>query len=264
MCELDHATIGALSDLVLSAGGPAFPSRFQLSLQHLTGNDLCSAFQVAHDGKLRYLFSGGTHPNIPDFAETASLDYAQRYWQRDRITRRMLAAELGRSTVHVVRQAWNGVTDPEYRRACYERAQVLERLTVYSVGVPRLFASAYRARQSGPFTEEQVSRLEAASPLLMAALAKHVSLADGGMPARLHPPLKDVARQLLEAGFSLSRREAEISAGLLVGRTQKEISQEVGLALSSIVTYRQRAYHKLGVTDRRGLQALYEEIARVS
>lgn len=261
MCTLDAASVTALSRVVGATGDAAFPDRFLDALRDLAGADFCSAFQVGHDGSLRYLFAGGAHPQIPDFAETASLDYARRYWQRDRITRQMLSTHRDQSPVHVVRQAWNGISDPEYRRACYERAQVVERLTIYHVNEPRVFASVYRVRESGPFGEDDVSRLEIAAPLLMAALVKHLALTDGEAPARLHPPIRDVARHLLDAGYALSRREAEISAGLLVGRTQKEISEEVGLAVSSVVTYRQRAYRKLGVADRRGLEALYEEIA---
>jgi DNA-binding NarL/FixJ family response regulator len=97
----------------------------------------------------------------------------------------------------------------------------------------------------------------------MALVVKHVRLQGRPQTAPLHPPQQEIAGRLLQAGFALSGREAEVSAGLLLGRTHREISEKVGLALSSIVTYRQRAYRKLGVSDRRGLEALYEGISRV-
>jgi DNA-binding CsgD family transcriptional regulator len=58
----------------------------------------------------------------------------------------------------------------------------------------------------------------------------------------------------------LSVREAEVSAHILLGRTHKEIAEASGIGVSSVVTYRQRAYRKLGVSRRRDLQRLYEGI----
>jgi len=71
-----------------------------------------------------------------------------------------------------------------------------------------------------------------------------------------------VVARLSQAGFSLSRREAEVLAGLLLGRTQSEISETTGVALSSIITYRRRAYRKLGVADQRELERLYHQLSR--
>ncbi|MBP1845804.1 DNA-binding CsgD family transcriptional regulator [Rhizobium petrolearium] len=262
MLALDADNVAMMAALMDEVGEPAFPEKLLEILRKLAGTDFCSAFQAEEDGSLTYLFACGYHSTIPGFAERASLDYARRYWQRDRVTRQMLSAVSTPRKVQVVRQAWNGIRDPEYRRDCYERAHVLERLTIYHSDMPRAFASLYRTRESGPFPISAVERIEAAAALLMAMLVKHVRLQGRPQTAPLHPPIQEIAGRLLQAGYALSGREAEVSAGLLLGRTHREISEKVGLALSSIVTYRQRAYRKLGVSDRRGLEALYEGISR--
>jgi len=244
------------------AGTPEFTDAFVDWVRGAAGCDFCSAFLADDQRQLRYLLAGGQHPRIPGFAETASLDYAQRYWQRDRITQQMLASDGDAHAVHVVRQAWNTITDPEYRRACYERANVVERITVYATRRPRVFASAYWSRDSGPASREGAERLQAIAPLLIAVLVKHVALSSGTVAGPLFPPLQDVAARLSQAGFSLSRREAEVLAGLLLGRTQNEIAETTGVALSSIVTYRRRAYRKLGVADQRELERLYHQLSR--
>ncbi|MFB9948749.1 helix-turn-helix transcriptional regulator [Rhizobium puerariae] len=258
----DANAVAAIATLVGEVGEPAFPETFLGTLRTLAGTDFCSAFQAEEDGSLTYLFACGYHSTIPGFAERASLDYAHRYWQRDRVTRQVLNGGSGHPKVQVVRQAWNGIRDPEYRRDCYERAHVLERLTIYHADEPRIFASLYRTRESGPFPLAAVERIETIAPLLMAVVVKHVRLQGRPQTQPLHPPVHEIAGRLLQAGYALSGREAEVSAGLLLGRTHREISEKVGLALSSIVTYRQRAYRKLGVSDRRGLEALYEGISR--
>lgn len=262
MPALEANDMAALAALMEEVGEPGFPETFLTVLRRIAGTDFCSAFQAEEDGSLTYLFACGYHSQIPGFAERASLDYARRYWQRDRVTRQMLASGAVNGKVQVIRQAWNGIRDPEYRRDCYERAHVLERLTIYHSEETRIFASLYRTRDSGPFPLVAVERLEAVAPLLMAMVVKHVRLQARPQTAPLHPPQQEIAGRLLQAGYALSGREAEVSAGLLLGRTHREISEKVGLALSSIVTYRQRAYRKLGVSDRRGLEALYEGIAR--
>lgn len=261
MIDADARMISAIAAAVSAVDEDDFPDRLLGALRALAGTDLCSAFQVEDDGSLRYLFAGGNHPAIPGFAEIASLDYARRYWHRDRITRQMLSAGGTPRSLHVVRQAWNGITDPEYRRACYERAQIVERLTLYQAEEPRIFASAYRTRESGPSSAADLARLESYAPILIAAVAKHARFRFGAAASALHPPVQEVIGHLLNAGCALSLREAEISAGMLLGKTQKEISSESGVAMSSVVTYRQRAYRKLGVANRRGLAAFYRTLA---
>ena len=240
----------ALAAAVAAIGTEALPDRFLGMLRAMGGTDLCSAFEVGSDGAPRYLFSAGGHPDIPDFAESASLAYAREYWQRDRATQRARIQPSG--TVQLVRQAWNGITDPDYRKTCYERGDVVERLTLYAGGERPIFASAYRTRASGHSSPAEVEELEAMAPLLMAILAKHLEVAQRG--AVVHPePLHELARRLLDSGHALSEREAAVAAALFLGKTQREISAATGIALSSVITYRRRAYRKLCVSDRRGL-----------
>lgn len=243
------ALTDALAAAVASLGSDDFPDRFLAVLHALAGTDLCSAFELG-DGAPRYLFSAGRHPDIPDFAESASLAYARNYWQRDRATQRALAQAAG--SVQIVRQAWNGIADPDYRRTCYERGGIVERLTLYAGGARPLFASAYRTRASGHSGAAEVEALEGAAPLVMALLAKHLETAQ--RPAEGQPaPLHEIARRFLDCGRALSEREAAVAAALFLGRTQRDISAATGIALSSVITYRRRAYRKLSVSDRRGL-----------
>jgi len=247
---IERSTNNALAAAVAAIGTDGFAERFLAVLRATAGTDLCSAFELVEDGAPRYLFSAGRHPEIPDFAESASLAYARNYWQRDRTTQRALAQAAG--SVQLVRQAWNGITDPDYRRICYERGGIVERLTLYAGGARPLFASAYRTRASGHSSPKEVEALEEMAPLVMAMLAKHLEMAQrprDGQPAPLH----EIAHRLLGCGHALSEREAAVVAALFLGRTQRDISANTGIALSSVITYRRRAYRKLRISDRRGL-----------
>ena len=257
---LDANPAAAIATAVEAIGNQDFSARFMAALNELAGSDLCSAFLVESRGRLRCLLASGTHPEIPDFAQHASLRYATHYWRRDLTTRRMIAGSGRRTGVQVIRQPASKITDPEYRRDCYEQGEIVERVTIYRMTAPQAFASAYRTRRSGPFTNAGLERLRTYGPLLIATVVKHDRLQQGETRPGLYPSAEQVAQRLLAGWRSLSLREAEISAHLLVGRTQKEIAAASGLGVSSVVTYRQRAYRKLGVSRRRDLVRLYNSL----
>jgi DNA-binding CsgD family transcriptional regulator len=245
----------ALAEIITELGGPLFPDRFLGALHALTGADLCSAFRIESDGSLRVLFAEGAHPTIPSFAQVASLNYAEHYWKQDGLSRRLKSAR----TVRVVRQASSAIADPEYRAACYERAGIAERLTLYQGGPGGIFASGYRTHRSGPFDAAGIAQLETYAPILLSAADRHDRLVrQGGIRG---PSRSDVVRRLLSQPYGLSAREAEIAAGLVLGRTQPQIAQEMALSLGTVITYRRRAYGKIGVASRSELADLYQAMA---
>lgn len=48
----------------------------------------------------------------------------------------------------------------------------------------------------------------------------------------------------------LSERERQVCVGMLEGKKAEIIAEEIGVGTSSVVTYRQRAYQKLGISSR--------------
>jgi DNA-binding CsgD family transcriptional regulator len=253
---IDAMLMKALAELVTAAGTSRFSARFLDTLNHVAPVDLSSAFAVRKDGELHYLFACGDHGALPGFAEEASQAYLRHFWKRDRISRQVFSAKPQGAPVRVLRQPGNAIRDPEYRRACYERANVVERLTFYHLGEPRLLASAYRAGRNAGFEVEECDRLERLGLVLMAALAKHLEILE--RPAStLRPSPESVAVNLLKSDLPLSRREAEVAGALIAGWTQRDICERTGISLASVVTYRKRAYGKLGVASRRELQHLY-------
>jgi DNA-binding CsgD family transcriptional regulator len=256
----ERAFLEAQTEAIAAIGEGVFPAKLLQLLKLLSGAEFCSAFEIDADGSLRFLFAAGQHPDIPGFAEAASHAYACTYWRKDRATRQTLAAQPAR--VQMVRQAWNGITDPDYRRACYERGGVVERLTLYAPGLRTLFASAYRTRDSGHSSPAQLEALEQNAAMIMTIVRKHIEVTRR-TPFPVGAPAHEIARLLLADGGSLSAREAAVAAAMMLGKTQTEIAHETGVALSSVITYRRRAYRKLGVSNRRDLQTLLKSRSTV-
>lgn len=122
---------------------------------------------------------------------------------------------------------------------------------------PERLRWAYRELAGGeprePIGREAAQRMELARPILEAAIRRHIELMEQATRTVVAPSLDAVLQWARECG--LSEREAEVAAGLATGLSQSDIARRFGVSLNSVITYRRRAYQKLGVSDRRQLQA---------
>jgi DNA-binding CsgD family transcriptional regulator len=219
-------TAGALADLVGAIGTDAFAARFLDALGSLAEVDLCSVFVRGRRQPLRLLFAEGRHPINAGFPMRASLDYIRTFWRSDRRIA-ALTRSTGTSPV-VVRTSAAEISDPAWRAACYERGGVAERVSIVRAGNPAFVANGYRLGGSAGFTAVDLERIEAHSALLMAAVERHAHACSAGGP--------------------------------MLGETQEEIACRKQLSHGSVVTYRRRAYGKLGIDNRRALLRLHQRL----
>jgi len=122
----------------------------------------------------------------------------------------------------------------------YERSGLAERLSlIVPVGGGWLFFNVYRPPAAGLALTMARDTLAAQSPWLAAALRRHVALqrAGGGAASPLD---------------GLSVRERQVVDAILGGASAKEAARQLGLSPTSVATYRQRAFEKLGI--RRQVQ----------
>jgi len=125
--------------------------------------------------------------------------------------------------------------DPDYRARFFDAPGLTTKSTVLAVGERlRLFVSLYGADARSP--DPEISRLAGRMALMHFERAE-----DTGIPAAL---------------VILSEREQAVCLGILSGQKTEAIAADLGIAPSSVVTYRKRAYAKLGITSRTGLFAI--------
>jgi DNA-binding CsgD family transcriptional regulator len=248
----ERAVAGALADLVGAIGTADFPARFHRAFSGLARIDLCSAFLRDRREPLRLLFAEGEHPAIPGFSLRASLDYSRAFWRSDR--RLTALARQPRKAPIVVRTAATDIADPAWRAACYESADVAERISIVASGPPAIIANGYRFSGGDGPGPADIERLDRYAPLFVAALERH---ARAGAATRPMLNEAELAQSLMALRYGLSTREAEISAAMMLGETQDEIASRKRLSYGSVVTYRRRAYGKLGISNRRGLLRLH-------
>jgi LuxR family transcriptional regulator, activator of tox operons len=243
-----------LAPLLTALGTDAFGPALMALLHRHCGADLCSVFTLGDD-RPGVLVAESHDPAASAFARVASLRYAERYWRRDVAA----LSSLGRAhrSVQILRRPARGIRDLDYLHECYTEGSVTERLSLYRSGTPSIIANAYRARESGPFDAAQTQAFADLAQVLHAGLERHAQIL-----ARV-PPVPGPAALLhrLSEQTALSPREAQVAALIAAGLDQAQIAARLGLRASSVITYRARAYQKLGVTGRADLAAALGAIA---
>tara|TARA_R110000787_G_scaffold37755_4_gene95737 strand:+ start:716 stop:1495 length:780 start_codon:yes stop_codon:yes gene_type:complete len=252
----EHRQMDCLVELVAAIGKEEFSRRFLAVFEELAEVQLCSVFSVGPGQSVKLLFAEGEHPELIDFSSQTSLAYASRFWRSDIQISRLFHS--GVQEPLIVRRRATDIADPEYRTSCYERGDIRERLSIFWPGAPVLVANGYRAGCNLPFSPETIRKLEEQAPLLMAAVESH--LRNTRLAERSLSEI-EIMQSLQAMAPNLSKREAEISAAMMLGETHVEIAERKRLSSNSVITYRRRAYSKLGLMNRRDLMRLHRHMA---
>ncbi len=150
------------------------------------------------------------------------------------------------------------IEDPQYRH-CYELNRIRERLTYFSMVGSELYQlSIFGQSRRKMLSSLGVNYFAALANLLLDASVKHVSLTRSGSAPSTLMDVDRNERLLLSLPDRLSKRECEVCARAVAGQTIDETAAELKVGRTSIATYRQRAYQKLGITRQNQLIALIE------
>jgi DNA-binding CsgD family transcriptional regulator len=134
------------------------------------------------------------------------------------------------------------LADRHYRGACYDSAGLNERMSLLIPSADQwIIVNAYRPHHCAMSSGAALDALCTHAPALAAAARRHLALSAATPAPDGH-----------EALAALSPRERQVVDTILAGRTAKEAGRLLGLSPTSVATYRQRAFEKLGV--RRQLE----------
>jgi len=244
------------AELVLAIGQTGFSDRLAGALRDPVPHDIVGAYFIDRRREMRVIFTNGGIPAIADFPRLASRHYASRFWRDDPAIIRLLRDAGDAERPFLVRQRWDEIPRGEYRRFAYEQPAMLERVSLL-----RAFAdgcvllSIYRSRASGHFLPDEVAYLEQEADLLSAATVRHFQLF---RPGTLRPDRLAIAAALACWEERLSRREVEVCSALLSEYSVKQAVQALGMQTNTFLTYRKRAFAKLGLQTLGELRSWYE------
>jgi DNA-binding CsgD family transcriptional regulator len=248
-------SLNSLSPLVLSIGEPTFPSHLLSVLNTVLPVDVITVFLVNRPGQLEYVFSASDRASIYALSQSLSAQYVQGDWKIDPA----MSANLGNyrpRPITLTRQAINVLPLGRYRNN-WEVMDACDRLSIWgSAGTSEILLHTYRLGGTGLFSQDDIDLLLSVADVSAAAISKHCMMSRE-RPRPYLQSVSDVIRVIMSWGRKLSPREAEICALIVLARSDKQIAEEVSLRLSSVITYRRRAFSKLAIGSRRDLLHWY-------
>lgn len=254
MSELARA-LDLFAPVVAASGDPTFVDELIAALDRVVRVDhLCL---MRFDSRTRppslesATLRGGKH--VPEVQQA----YLAGHFRHDP-SLRVAESSRFRDGVAIIRLHRDTVPRGAFGADYYERVRLLERLTIASIGDGRLHClNLYRHDEAGAFDHEELERIEAVARFVAVTAIKHNAARD--------PRSRYCDRWGRLAGFmsllrtvdaGLTGRELDVLARILVGMTSEGIALDLGIGVNSVLTYRKRAYSRLGITSQSQLFSL--------
>ena len=139
-----------------------------------------------------------------------------------------------------------------YRRDCYERPGISARISLIR-RTPKfgLAVNIYSSTEDGPFSAATHDAATSVLGVLLATSERHIAFSLRGNTWQG----QDVQTRLAVNFPDLTNREREVAAMTIKGRTAAEIAEILGVAETTVITHRKRAYKRMNVSSLRELMA---------
>lgn len=144
------------------------------------------------------------------------------------------------------------ISSDEFRRRFFDQAGIVERVSIIQRGAHAWrVINVARHRSTGIFSDRELDALLGLARLALPMLPLNRRRAEARSPSAHH-----VERRLQHLFPSLTRREQEVCARATMGMSVEATAIDLGIAKTSVMTYRKRSYQRLGITSVHELCAL--------
>ena len=148
------------------------------------------------------------------------------------------------------------IWDRQYRQ-CFEATRVQERLSFFSrMGSDLYQLSIFRGAMKHTFSPLEMKHFTTLAGLILETAFRHEALWPEATSAARHLSLEAIERLLKHLPGGLSERECQVCSRAVVGKTIEGTALDLNIRRTSVITYRQRAYQKLGISRQNELVAL--------
>jgi DNA-binding CsgD family transcriptional regulator len=171
--------------------------------------------------------------------------YTLHYKRLDPVRRLYGSAQrVGQMAMQRVRPA--DIASPAFRRRFFDQAGIVERVSIVQRGADqwRGINIARHARE-GFLSDRELDNLAGLARLALPMLsqARHKAPAGATLSAA------QLEERFAGRCAGLTRRERQVCARAAIGMSVEATAIELGIAKTSVLTFRQRAYRRLGVTS---------------
>jgi DNA-binding CsgD family transcriptional regulator len=163
-------------------------------------------------------------------------------------------------SAYVVRMQIDDIRDRQYRY-CFGQTHVQERLSYFhSVGADLYQLSVFRRVGMRPFSSSDMAQFSGLAQFVVASAVKHEMFWHAAAGIQRHMDLDAIEHLLQYVPGNLSKREIQVCARVIAGKTIDRTAVDLAIKRTSVVTYRQRAYEKLNITRQNELVALVNNL----
>jgi len=218
--------------------------------RHVVHVDHCAVIRLLR-ASVAQVFTNATIANDRHHA-TAALRYIDGYFRHDPNLRLVRDAAKMQGKVLVRDLKASEIKHRGYRVDCYEATGIVHRISLLTgtqaEGLVAL--NFHRIKSSGLFSQDEIARVKSVALPLVTIARRHVELlANTAANSEVWRLRLKVIRH------DLTSRELDVAARMLAGESLREIAENLGVAHSSAVTYRERAYRRLGVQNLKELRS---------
>lgn len=244
----------AISDItpaVLAIGRSSFPQALIGALRQVADVGHCMVFALAGERQADCLLDAGNIPIGRDLGAAYSGHFHLSDPNRDAI----FEAQAEAAPILLPNFARRMYSD-SYRKIFFEDSDIVDKCaTAIWLEDTCFYVNFYRITSQGRFTRDEIRRLMAVAPAVSAAVARHFQQEPA---AEDSDPLQRLKALFAGAApfAALTGREKEVCLRILSGLTSEAIAAELGISLHSALTYRKRAYDRLGISSQNELFAI--------
>jgi DNA-binding CsgD family transcriptional regulator len=233
---------GAIRGLIETVGLEQFPRRLLGAAREVAGCDNIAAFAFNQDAP-RLLFAE-TIDEAPVVARRLADCYLSFYMPRDPMWD-AIADMPERDAFCAVELDADDMRYADDHADCLLRQH--SRMSVSQTrGKHRLIVNFLRAGDFG--ADHRASILESVD-LLMPLLWRH----EAALWLRPEDPRAELRRRLAQRAPCLTARELDVCALIVAGLSSEGIALELGVSQNTVLTYRKRAYARLGISSQNEL-----------
>lgn len=238
-----HPAAGDITPAVLAIGRPDFPNVLIDTLRRQAGVGHCMVFALTRMGAASCLLDAG---NIPTGSDLGAA-YAGQFHESDPNRDALFEAEGGAPIM--LPSFAPRMYGARYRKIFFNDSDIVDKCaTAIWTGDTCFYVNFYRITSQGRFGDAERDRLQAIAPAIGASVARHFHCA-------APPPDRNLAALFATRAplSALTPREQGVCRRILLGLSSEAISQELGISLHSTLTYRKRAYQRLGISAQNEL-----------
>ncbi|MDN4999985.1 helix-turn-helix transcriptional regulator [Bradyrhizobium sp. GCM10027634] len=235
---------GDVTPAVLAIGRPDFRDILIDTLRRQAGVGHCMVFALTRAGAASCLLDAG---NIPTGADLGAA-YAGQFHESDPNRDALFEGEGGAPIM--LPSFTPRMYSARYRKIFFNDSDIVDKCaTAIWTGDTCFYVNFYRITSQGRFGDAERSRLQTIAPAIGASVARHFQQAATAAPDQNLAKLFATRAPL----SVLTPREQEVCRHILLGLSSEAISQALGISLHSILTYRKRAYQRLGISAQNEL-----------